>query len=205
MKRIKVGVIGLAVFTALCGSAHAGDAKIGEMTGEAFIVGKDGIYRAKTGMAANAGDVVMTRQGGQLDLIVNGQAGCLMLADSVVAIANTDQERTKLMVAEGNVVLNIKPLTPGSEFTVDTPSAVATVRGTQFWGRVTGGEGEAVSTFAVKEGSVRVTAKESGKTVDLSAGQAVDLAEQAADVNARSATAGEMDAMKAADLIAKRM
>ena len=198
-----VGVLGLGILS--CGSALAGEAKIMGLNGEAFMANKDGIYRVKPGMSCEAGDMLMTREGCHLDLVIGGQAGCRMLPNTTVAIASTRSEGMKLLVAEGNVVMNIKHLTGGSEFTIDTPTAVAAVRGTQFWGRVAGNETQTLTTFAVKEGSVRVTAKESGRTVDLTVGQAADLGSGPGEMLSRPATEQEMAAMKIADEIAGHM
>lgn len=188
------------------GSALAGEVKITGMTGnDAYIAGKQGIQRIVQGTSCEAGDMLVTRAGTQLEIVVNGQIGCRILPGTTLAVGSTRENRTKLLVAEGNIVLNVKKLGENSEFTVDTPTAVAAVRGTQFWGRVAGGEGETISTFAVREGAVRITQKETGHLVDLSPGQAVDLGEVGAAPQARPATADEMSAMKIADEIASRM
>lgn len=197
--------IGAAVAAAVLagGSALANEAKIMSVTGEAFIVNRDGIHRAKPGMSCEAGDMVMTHEGCQLDLSVAGQAGCRMLPGTTVAVASVRPEIIKLVVAEGNVVLNVKKLASGSEFVVDTPAAVAAVRGTQFWGRVTGGESASpVTTFAVREGSVQIFDKASEQSVTLKAGQAADLAEHTGQPRLRAALPAEMNAMAVADQIA---
>ncbi len=198
--------IGAAVAAAVLtgGSAWADGARIMAVTGDAFVANQDGIQRAKKGMTCEAGDMVMTRQGCHLDLSVGGQAGCRMLPGTTAAIGSVTPERIKLVVAEGNVVLNVKKLAAGSEFTVDTPTSVAAVRGTQFWGRVTGGESASpVTTFAVREGSVQIYDKASSKSVTVNAGQAVDMAGgKAGDPVVRTALPDEMNAMAVADQIA---
>jgi len=187
------------------GAACADEAKIMAVSGEAFIAGTDGIMRAKPGMTCATGDMVMTRPGAVVDLVLNGQAGCRLLPDTTAAVAGMKDGSMRILVAEGNIVLNIKKLPEGTRFLVDTPTSVAAVRGTQFWGRVAGGEGAAATTFAVKEGGIRVKSKETGAEVDLNAGQAVDLNPGQTGLSPRSATPAEMDAMKAADELADRM
>ena len=109
----------------------------------------------------------------------------------------------RLVVAEGNVVLNVKKLAPETRFSVETPVSIAAVRGTQFWGRVSGSETQSpVSTFAVREGAVEILAKSSDQRVTLQAGQAVDLAADTGSVQLRPALAQELEAMAVADQIA---
>ena len=195
-----VAVVGLAL---VGGTALAGEAKVMRLSGEAFIANADGIQRVKPGMTCGTGDMVMTREGCQLDLSVNGQAGCRMLPNTTAAIASTKSDGMKILVAEGNVVLNIKKLEAGQKFTVDTPTAVAAVRGTQFWGRVTDSQaGSTVTTFAVREGSVEILSKSSNQRVTINAGQAVDLTADATQTALRPALKEEMDAMAVADDIA---
>ncbi len=204
MKTMNKFVAGWAIVAAVMacsGLAAAGQAKIGEVKGEAFIANKEGLFRAKTGMVCVDGDMVMTRKGCYLDLIFNGKAGVRLLPETTSAIASADAEDVRILVAEGNVVFNVKPAAAGGQFTLDTPTAVAAVRGTQFWGRVTGSETDTLTTFAVKEGTVRVTSKETGKSVDLTVGQAADLANGVDGPQARSAQADEMAAMAVADQI----
>lgn len=187
------------------GAASADEAKVMAVTGEAFIAGADGIMRAKPGMSCAAGDMVMTRPGAVVDLVLNGQAGCRLLPDTTAAVAGMKDGNIRVLVAEGNIVLNVKKMPEGTRFLVDTPTSVAAVRGTQFWGRVAGNEGTAVTTFAVKEGGIRVRSKETGAEADLNAGQAVDLGPGQTGLSPRPATAAELDAMKAADELAERM
>ena len=185
------------------GSVLAGEAKIMRLSGEAFIANADGIQRVKPGTVVGAGDMVMTREGCQLDLSVNGQAGCRMLPNTTAAIASTKSDGMKILVAEGNVVLNIKKLEAGQKFTVDTPTAVAAVRGTQFWGRVTDSQaGSTVTTFAVREGSVEILSKATNQSVTVNAGQAVDLDAGAKQPALRPALQEELAAMAVADDIA---
>lgn len=204
MKRLGMAVV-LAAAVAGAAPAFAADAKVTGVSGESFVAGKDGIVRVKPGMSCGSGDMIMTRKGAQLEIVIDGQAGCRLLPETTAAIGGTGTGKMKLLVAEGNVVMNVQKLAAGSEFVLDTPTSVAAVRGTQFWGRVTGGEASAESTFAVKEGAVRVMSKITGSTVDLSAGQAVDLSGAPKELKARPALPEEMAAMKVADEIASRM
>lgn len=203
MKKFKTFAF-IAAAVLCCGSAAAGEAKVIALNGEAFVVNPDGIMRAKPGMVCAAGDMIMTREGCQLEVLFNGQIGCRFLPNTSAVVASVDAEKSKLIVAEGNVIFNIKSLSGGT-FMMDTPTAVAAVRGTQFWGRVAGGENETMTSFAVKEGSVSVLSKASGQSTTLNAGQAVDLGSGTTSVQVRPAAPAEMEAMKIADDMASRM
>jgi ferric-dicitrate binding protein FerR (iron transport regulator) len=206
MKRLwMTAVLAACALGAAPAPAQAAEVKVTGVTGEAFLAGKDGIARLKPGMTCGSGDMVMTRKGGQLEIVIDGKAGCRLLSETTAAIGGAAPGRMGLLVAEGEVVLNVKKLPADSEWVLDTPTSVASVRGTQFWGRVAGGQTGAESTFAVKEGSVQVMSKETGSVVDLNAGQAVDLTPASQELQVRAAFPAEMAAMKAADDIASRM
>ncbi len=202
MQKLRIIGMGL-VIGMLGGTAWAGEGKILDLTGEAYIATKNSIQKVKAGMACEAGDMIVTHEGCTLDFMVNGQAACRLLPNTTAVIGSLREKNIKLLIAEGNIVLNVKKLDPQTKFAVDTPTCVAAVRGTQFWGRVAGKENTTVTTFAVKEGAVEVTQKETNQTVMLNVGQAIDLA--AAPSQPRPATPDEMAAMKAADDLAKQM
>ncbi|MBP9733725.1 MAG: FecR domain-containing protein [Candidatus Omnitrophica bacterium] len=187
------------------GAAIAGETKVMDTAGEAFIANGHGISRLTAGMKCEAGDMLMTRPGGTADVLVNGLAACRLLPGTTAALAGVHGDKMQILVAEGDVILNVKKLPETSRFLVDTPTAVAVVRGTQFWGRVAGIDEAIRTTFAVKEGVVRVTMKDSGAEVDLSAGDAVDIDPGVTELHARKATQEEMGAMRAADQMAGNM
>ncbi len=159
---------------------------------------------AQPGMKLRTGDIVVTSEANStLDLSVNGMAGCRVLPTSEFAIVNASRTDMHVQIKNGNAIMNLKKLHMGSTFKVETPTAVATVRGTQFWGRVQPATPtNPVTTFAVREGKVDVLDKKSGKVVQLKKGQAVDLAKDGSALPViRPALEGEMQAMAQASQI----
>ncbi len=100
------------------------------------------------------------------------------------------------------MILNLDKLPAGSTFQIETPTAVASVSGTQFWGRVDMAEvANPVTTFAVREGRVQITDKISCKAFDLEKGQALDIPKNGAAPTIRPALDAELAAMAQADAI----
>lgn len=190
------------IFGALTSAAFAAEARVLKVSGDAFVAAEDGIARIEEGRICKAGDMLMTRPGASIDVILDGVAVCRMLPGTTAALAPTRGGRTQILIAEGDVVFNVRKLPEGAQFLVDTPTAVAAVRGTQFWGRVAGGPDAARTTFAVKEGVVNIAPKASDVSIDLAAGQAVDLTAADQPASSRRASDAEMAAMRIADELA---
>ena len=150
------------------------------------------------------GDTLQT--GGQCsaDLAMNGLAGCRILASSQVDVMGSDSANMSLKVVKGNVILNLRKLPKESSFQVETPSAVAVVRGTQFWGRVLDSEclscAGPKTTIAVREGTVQITHKATSKVFSLTKGQALDMVGTTTPT-LRQALPAEMQAMEQANAI----
>lgn len=182
--------------------SFAAGAVVTQASGDAQIVRAESVQPAAKNAACSAGDKLVTAAGSQMDVALNGLAGCRLLASTRCAIRKTDASEMELAVEEGNVILNLQKLPPGSTFRLETPTAVAAVQGTQFWGRVLPtGEAPDATTFAVREGTVQVTVKDSGKTVTLEKGQALDITPgQLPEV--RPALDAELQAMAQASEIA---
>ncbi len=134
---------------------------------------------------------------------MNGVAGCRLLESSQCTIEDSRMDSMQIKVDNGNVILNLKKLPKESSFQVETPNAVATVRGTQFWGRVNlNNKEQPVSTFAVREGEVLVYAKPAAKNFLLKPGEALDIPQYAETMpSVRPALTDEMQAMEQAAAI----
>ena len=98
------------------------------------------------------------------------------------------------------VNIHIEKLPEGAQFKVSTPTSIAGVRGTQFWGRVKPVEGSASSTFAVRRGVVEITVKSTGQTYQIEEGKALDITEGKSS-EVRDAKPEELDAIAQADEI----
>ena len=108
-----------------------------------------------------------------------------------------------LTLEKGNVVLNLDKLPEKSTFKLETPTAIAAVRGTQFWGRVmpTNKEGVMGTTFAVREGAVEITPLKSQQTYFVNKGQALFIPSDPTKTIERRALPEELKAMEQADAI----
>ncbi|MBM9500450.1 FecR domain-containing protein [Leptospira sp. 201903071] len=120
-----------------------------------------------------------------------------LLGGSTAKVESLNAETVSFQVSEGNVLIKASKLTKGQSLSVDTPTVVAAVRGTQFWGRVNGKEES--GTFAVREGSVEITRKSDNAKVLIEAGQALDLKPGDKDLKTRNAAKEELSAMEQID------
>lgn len=184
-------------------SAEPGEVVISKVQGAPMIVRDGQEIAAVEGAICRTNDLLKTTPGCVLDIAMNGRAGCRVLASSEVLIASAENDRMHLRLDNGNIILNVDKLPKGSEFMIETPTAVAAVRGTQFWGRVEGAQiGSPVTTFAVREGAVEILTKVSGQVFKVEQGQALDIPEDPAAVPLiRPALAEELAAMEQAQTI----
>ncbi len=181
-------------------SAAGRKAIVSNLQGSATILRDGQSLPVSAGMACEKKDVIQTGPNCTLDLAMNDVAGCRLLASSECALMRAGKRNMHLNITSGNAILNLKKLSPASTFKVETPTAVAAVRGTQFWGRVdTQTAANPVTTFAVRSGAVEVLAKASGTSFTLKQGQALDIPKDAATPpSIRPALAEEMAAMEQA-------
>ena len=181
--------------------AQEGQVVVTHMEGQPMILRAGETLPASVGLQCLETDTLMTPDGAQLDVTLNGKAGCRVLPQTEVSLQSTGSDM-KVQVARGNVILNLDKLNEGSTFQVETPTAIASVRGTQFWGRVeTASTGDPVTTFAVREGAVEVLVKSASQSFRLEQGQALDIPLSGALPVVRPALAGELQAMEQADSI----
>ncbi|MCL8266277.1 adhesin Lsa19 [Leptospira weilii] len=120
-----------------------------------------------------------------------------LLGGSTATLAALNADSASFQVSEGNVLIKASKLTKGQSLLVDTPTVVAAVRGTQFWGRVNGKD--ETGTFAVREGAVEIIRKSDNAKVLIEAGQAVDLKPGDRDLKTRAAAKEELAAMEQID------
>lgn len=184
--------------------ASAEGVVVSKVEGGPMIIREGQEIAATSGMPCQANDLVKTGTNCSLDISMNKMAGCRVLAGSQVLIAKAGADSMSVKVDSGNVILNLDKLPADSSFRVETPTAVASVRGTQFWGRVDTTQAEnPVTTFAVRQGAVEILAKTSSQTFMLEKGQALDIPKDVSVApSVRPALDGEMQAMGQADTIA---
>lgn len=190
----------LAGFLLISASALAKEPAISvtRIQGDAIVIAADGTSKpAAEGVKLTSSDKLQTGPNCQADIALNGVAGCRLLAGTLASMAGTNTKKSTVTVETGNVILNLQKLPAGTEFELVTPEAVASVRGTQFWGRVMpAGDTAAGTTFAVREGTVDIKVKSSGQTFRVEKGQALDISPDAGAVPAvRPALDEELAAM----------
>ncbi len=199
-------VIAAVLTAALAGGAAPAFAEsaVTRVQGNAVIAGPQGARPAKVGSPIADGETIRTEAGATADVAMGGLAGFRLLEGTSCTVGPSETGNMKVALTRGNVVLNLKKLPVHSSFSLESPLAVATVRGTQFWGRVPGAAESEQTTFAVREGAVELQMKATGKSFTLNAGEALDVPQADSPVppQARPALAEELGAMAQADEIA---
>ena len=187
----------------LCSPSHAeGQNIVTQSSGTVLILRGTDEIPAVPGTVLMAGDILKTSEEGTADISLNGLAGARVLGTSEVSVDDTAAASMRLTIRSGNAIMNLDKLPTTSTFRVETPTAVASVRGTQFWGRVGSPSGEPVTTFAVREGAVQIFTKASSQTFDLTQGEALDIPQSSLIAPiVRAALDDEMKAMAQADSI----
>jgi ferric-dicitrate binding protein FerR (iron transport regulator) len=133
-----------------------------------------------------------------LDISLTGIAGLRLLGGTTVDLASVTDDHMHFTFTVGDILMKAGKL-GGRMLMVETPTAVASIRGTQFWGQVRK-EGQA-GTFAVREGAIEITFIKTGEKVLLETGDALDYSADQKRLAKRSAKEAELGAMKQIDEI----
>ena len=161
--------------------------------------GKEKI-EAKEGLPIKDQDRIIVGRG-KVDVLCNDRWGFRLL-DQTDAGFFLNEKGVRIDLAKGNALFRINPEAPKKEtFEVSTPTSIAAVRGTEFWGFVNPMGSSSAGTFAVKEGGVDVYLKNLEVSLTLTPAQALDLPQGFQIPSVRSATEMEMKAMDQIDEI----
>lgn len=199
MKKISAFLV--VCFWSLSAYAAAAEIVVTGIEGEAVLTADGSDVKAVKGMAIPEGGVLKSGDQGTVDVSIYGNSGFRFLADTKVVFASTNPQEINLRLEAGNLIARFKnKIDPDASFEVETPTAVLAVRGTQFWGRVVSPGENPATSFAVREGAVSVTAKSSGQTFMLNAGQAIELLDDAEPV-LREAAVAELEAIAGSETI----
>ncbi len=169
----------LFLFLALALPASAASdfyAKVADVSGPVTIkaLGHQTYSPAHKGAALISGDWVKTGPGGVAHLELDGGAMLLLTSGSTIVLGG-EPEDPLVEFKLGEWLLGLtKKLTAGRRLRIQTPQAVAAVRGTLFWGKTDPKE----TLLAGLENEVEVTAL--GKTVLLKPGELVTVPSGAA-------------------------
>jgi hypothetical protein len=153
------------------------------------------------------GDVIRTGEGETLDFAMNAVAGARVLPDSECEIEKSSEEDMVVRLQTGKVMTNLKKLKRNSSFRVATPTAIATVRGTQFLSQAQSvGEDGVKSTFSVRDDAVQVQRLENGNPIGdpviVEAGFSCDVfLNEVRELAPRPATGAEIAVMEQASVV----
>lgn len=146
----------------------ASDALLVRKSGDVRVrhKGRKGFFRAQAGTRLFFGDTVETEAGAKAQvLFTNGNA--ILIKESSTLRLTGRSGRIQVYIPAGEFLIGLKRrLTRGEFFRVRTPAAVASVRGTLFWGL---SDKDLNSTYACFEHAVEISAR--GRTVLLKPGE----------------------------------
>ena len=112
------------------------DARIVGATGTvSVLLASEGVsqpYPAQDGLPLSPGDSVTTGNDGRALLTLSGEHSITLLPDSSITIASVSKSQTLFDLARGRLLAFISPLSSDQKLSVETPQAVAAVRGTEF-------------------------------------------------------------------------
>ena len=163
-------ILRLTLFLALFFPALAGaaDAVLVRASGEVQVRLKGSkVYgKAASGAQLKFGDWVQTLKRAKAHILfANGSA--ILIKESTTVKLNGQLGKIYLNIPKGEFLIGVrKKLARGQSFRVRTPSAVAAVRGTLFWGL---SDDNLNSTYASFKDSIQITAQ--GKSILLSPGE----------------------------------
>lgn len=167
MKPILALVLSLAA-----AAASAQDATLVKVQGRVWIrpagAAKDLV--AKGGEELLYGDAVRTGANGRAHVQV-GDKGAILVRENSAFLLDGEERHPLVRFRFGEFLIGLRRRLYASEtFRVKTPSAVAAVRGTLFWGKV---GADKSTTYAGLENVIAVTGKT--RTVELAAGQSTTV------------------------------
>lgn len=160
-----------ALLAGLSVSASAQDAVLAKVSGPVSYLpgGTSRFLKARGGEQLLFGDAIRVGRGG-LAHVTFGDRAALLLRDETLMSLGGSPARTTLTVDYGEFLIGLfGKLGRGRSFKVRTPSAVAAVRGTLFWGKA--GREDRATTYAGFGHRVEVTAQ--GRTVVVEPGSTV--------------------------------
>ena len=185
--------------------AHAGQCgTITKAAGEPQIVRNGQTLAASVGTPVLEGDIIRAPKGASADFSINGVAGLSAAEGTECEIAKATEDAMKIDLELGELRANIKKLPANSSFSVETPTAIAAVRGTQFTSIVRmNAQNRPDSSFVVRDNVVDVTVKGSRNKIALDQGKALDVPSTLppGGTQPREATGVELVNMEGASLI----
>lgn len=119
--------------------------------------------RVRTGYVVEEGDVIRTRKGAMIHLKF-GDGKIVLIKENSIFKVGVQKKNIRLDFKQGEFLIGIKKkLGEKERFTVKTPSAVAAVRGTLFWGL---SDAHKNTTYACFENKIDISAQGVTKTLE---------------------------------------
>ena len=139
---LTASVIGLGIVVLVAGFFFSGfptkavkeTASVTFIQGQAEVRlgGKGDWKRAEIGMKLGQEDIIRTLENSKVDLSFGTKGGIRLEPNSQVGLAEYTAEKTMLDLTVGKVLVTAAKLSKDSQFEVQTPTAVASITGTQF-------------------------------------------------------------------------
>jgi len=168
----KAGLISLLVVLSLPLMAQSYFATILKSVGTVLIKPSgenDFNVIAETGMGLHVGDALMTSEDGYVAVIFTSDKSLLKIRKNSEVTIREDLTNKMIKMADGRLLAEVTPGTKGT-FRIETPTSVASVKGTSFWTVVSKEFGD---RFYGVEGNVNVLNLITGIESSMAAGQMV--------------------------------
>lgn len=134
-------------------TALASTARVVDLDGDVTVVGDGGARAVERGSSLAEHERIRTGSDGHVRLLVNDTAVVDLSPNAELAIDASPRGETRIGLSLGRLWARVSHLLGEDRFVVDTPTAVAGVRGTSFFAEVDGGG----TIFGVEAGAVEVT------------------------------------------------
>jgi len=125
MKKILLALV-------LCSSVYAQEAFVIKTSGKAYL-NSGGTWQAvKKDMLITAGNSITTEDGASVTLRLSDGNIIEIMEDSIFSIRENSENLKEMDIWLGRITAKVEKLPPSKKFTVRTPAAVCSVRGTKF-------------------------------------------------------------------------
>jgi hypothetical protein len=156
------------------------DARLTDVEGEVTVYsadqGADGV-EGEAGMPLDAGDRVVTGKASKAEIGLEGDSIVELGPGTEFTVTDASQEKATWTLAAGSLWAKVKSAFVARHgLRVRTPTAVASVRGTEFGVEVEAGDAPATHVGVFDEGRVGVAGAEGGDETALEAGEEVSVA-----------------------------
>ncbi len=185
----------LSLASAVFAGDDVSDVTIIKIQGDVSLIRGGSASPAAEGTTLKAGDTLKTAASGNADFSMNALAGCRVLPGSEIQVKDPNKKTMLVKLTNGKAMFNLEKLPTKSSFKVETPTAVASVRGTQFLGNVLENGN---STFAVRDDAIEVLrlsgGEPVGEPVTIGEGFSCDITNSGFE--SRSASGAELASME---------